>query len=805
MIIYSSVKNYYLHQGALQFTLNALGDPNKISVAVAANAAIMAYAKVGNIPIIDYDPSLNYRKWQLQASPTHFERSDKVYVYVRLSKTGDDAMLIFPYEKIPLDPSLPDYGSSSSDDGSSSSSDEGSSSSSSGEPVDADPNYYYIMLGALTASDNGGGSLVDRQWADGEEVSYGELDTARYWEDESSTELDKMFRIDVNNVIWTQHDLTFVNGAKLLLLRMNNFANNGTVDVTNIARAADITTFNFGANETSIVTTAGMEKYLQLFGGTLENKYLRKDQEDGTAYKLTMGEAEVTGDLTVGDDATVGGDLDVTGDAGVGGDLEVDGASSLGGNVTLGGWIGSDDFVSGLVGWRMDKEGNLEAETIHSRSAIITDELRVNRQQGQEGDTVFSDNDQIIAVEEIEEQDHSITYILTLKEKWEGYFTGQQFGNIIRGKVNTLAAKDAGVSDYTADEYKSSQGVDNGGNYYYTSYMRVINTHNTAPAMLEQNQIQVSLYGDNDVPMALNYPPCPLMTIVRAGCWQNPDEAGISSDERNSRIRRQSYFMISTTDGRIVKLTGVDTPKLRATNFGTTLGKLPEFIDNWTIASRLIDGRDYLYAQGVVVGDFIKVNIQGDPVVDYVFCGEWYDGGATGATPTVGHGIYLMNEHNDTTLRWETHEVRHYGLKWRCMQHQPVTEQGVPHYYEPKWNSPYWQFIEGDDSFRMEFVSSRGYRFHRGSVSTTITPHLYVGNEEITNEIAATYWSWTRSSDERTSATIADDEDWDDDHMHMKALTLTDADMPVWWATDNRIKFACHVQISDGKTLTFEL
>lgn len=773
--------------------MNALGDPNKISVAVAANAAIMAYAKVDNTPIIDFDVSLNYRTWRLQASPTHFDRSDKVYVYVRLNKTGDDAMLIFPYEKIPIDPALYDSGSSSS------SSDDGTSSSSSGEPVDADPNYYYIMLGALTAADNGGVTLVDRQWATGEVLSYGELDTARYWEDDSSTDLDKMFRLDGNNVIWTQHDLTFVAGAKLLLLRMNNFANNGTVDVTNIARAADITTYNFGANDTSIITTAGMEKYLQLFGDTLNNKYLRKDQDDATEHKLTMGEAEVTGN------AAVGGDLSVGDDATVGGDLGVTGASSLDGNVTLGGWIGSDDFVSGLVGWRMDKEGNLEAETIHSRSAIITDELRVNRQQGQEGDTVFSDNDQIIAVEEREEQDHSITYILTLKEKWEGYFTGQQFGNIIRGKINTLAAKDAGVSDYTAAQYEASQGVDNGGNKFYTSYMRVINTHNTAPSMLEQLQIQVSLYGDNDVPMAMNYPPCPLMTIVRAGCWQNPDEAGISSDERNSRIRRQSFFMLSNTDGRIVKLTGVDTPKLRATNFGATFGKLPEFIENWTIASRLIDRRDYLYAQGVVVGDFIKVDIQGDPIVQYVDCGEWYDGGATGAAPTVGHGIYLLNEHNNTSLQWETHDVWHLGMKWRCMQHQPVMENGVAHYYEPKWNSPYWQFLEGDNNFRMEFVSSRGFRFHRGSVSTTITPHLYVGNEEITSEIATTYWSWTRSSDVRTAATIEDDEDWDDDHMHMKALTLTDADMPIWWATDNRILFACHVQISDGLTLTFEL
>ena len=164
-MIYSSPKNYYIQQGALQFTLNALDDPDKISIAVASSAAIIAYAKDGNTPIIDYAPSLNYRQWRLTASPTHFEQTDKVYVYVRLSKTTDEAMLIFPYGKLPIDPSASD--SSSSDDGN-----------------DIASNYYYIMLGALTPSviDN---EQVDRAWCDGDEAfSYGELDTAKQRDEE---------------------------------------------------------------------------------------------------------------------------------------------------------------------------------------------------------------------------------------------------------------------------------------------------------------------------------------------------------------------------------------------------------------------------------------------------------------------------------------------------------------------------------------------------------------------------------------------------------------------------------------------
>ena len=809
MIIYSSAKNYYLQQGALQFTLNALGDPNKISVAVAANAAIMAYAKVDNTPIIDYDASLNYRTWRLQASPTHFDRSDKVYVYVRLSKTGDDAMVIFPYEKIPIDPALYDSGSSSS------SSDEGS----------ADPNYYYIMLGALTASDDGGLTLINRQWAAGEVLSYGELDTARYWEEESSSELDKMFRLDGNNVIWTQHDLTFVTGAKLRLLRMSNFANNGTVDVTRITRAADITTLDFGASDTSIATTAGMAKYLQLFGLALEGKFLRKDQPDSTDYKLTIGEAEVTGDLSVGDDATIGGNVTVSGKTTTK-TLEV-GTQSTDKSV-FHGQLESDNFNAGLAGWKIDRNGSMEVEEIHARSAIVTEELRINRQQAQEGDTIYSENDQIESVEEVVVSGEA-TYVLTLKEKWEGYFTAQQYGNIIRGKINTLAAKDAGVwpdgVDYTEQQYQASQGVDAGGNKYYTSFMHVIATHNTSPSTLNDNQIQVALYGDNDVPMSRNYPPCPLMAIARWGCRDYADPSDPHYEDTLLTIRRrQSLFMLTTTDGHIIKLVGVNKPILEDWNVGATFGELPDFVKDWSIGARLIEGKDYLYAQGVVVGDFIKVDIEGKPIVQNVDCGEWVDGNGTGTvniegvnyplpipsseyddpdSPYIGHGIYLVEEHNNKSQQYETHDVWRYGCRWRALQHQPVISGGVATFYPPTWNSYYWKRVEGSADFSMKFTRSGGTDFSRGAVNTTIIPQLFIGNEDITDDPSLT-WNWERSSDLRTAETIAKDNEWNAAHRNMKQLVLTSADMPTWWNSDNRIRFTVVINVPDGRTIRFD-
>lgn len=844
-MVYSSPSNYWIKQGALTFTLNALNDPDKLSVAVSAGAVIMAYAKVNNQAIIDYNAAHNYRTWVLQASPTHFERTSKVYVYARLSKVADTAMLVFPYEKIPIDPAL--YNSSSS-----SSSDEG---------VTVDPNYYYILLGALTPSVSGG-VQVNRSWDSVEGLSYGTLDTDEQWNEQSSEALDRMFRIDGNNVIWTQNNLTFVAGKRLLLLRMSVLGDStgaNTAEITSITKAANINDVAFSGVETSLPTTAAMVRYAALLMQGLANKFLSKEHDDSTTHKLTMGAAEVTGNADVAGKVTSAG-------------LEVNGTGTND-RAVFRVPLQSDNFNSGLTGWHLDRNGNLEVETVHARSAIITDELRINRQQAQEGDTIFSDNDQIELVTPVfaaatpesgdnpsemgwyerteeggeavytETEDTTVvagktyyyidSYILDLKEKWDGYFTAQMRGNILRGKINTLAAKEAGVSDFTAPEYAASQQTDAGGNKYYTSFLACIQTHNTAPQLLQTNQIQVSMYGDIMVPMAKNYPPCALMTIARWGCYLDPDESGISSDERRSRERRQSLFMISTSDGRIVKLHGVNKPILEDFNYGTTLGELPDFIKN-NPTIQTIYGRDYLYAQGIVVADYKKIDIHGVPEKKIVAFKEWVNGAGTGyvtipvwddnqqmyvdtqfplpipsteydnpSSPYIGYGIYLAGEQNMNTLDYEIHDVYHSGMRWRVRQHIPVIDQQGAHFYEPKWNSPYWDVIEGDERLTMKIISNNGDKFRRGFVNTLVTPYVYYGSIDISDDLAAAYWNWYRCEEVNWNGghptyTPAD-EHWNETHRGVRAITITDIDMPASWSRANKVIFTCVASVNNGR------
>lgn len=465
--------------------------------------------------------------------------------------------------------------------------------------------------------------------------------------------------------------------------------------------------------------------------------------------------------------------------------------------------IQSPQFEEGLYtgrGWRIDNLGNAEFESARVRSFLEIVELIVNRLQAQEGDTLFTDNDQIEKVDVIEDEtDHSISYILTLKEKYQGYVTGQMYGNVVKGIINTLAAKQAGVSNYES----TSVEVD-GENKYYTSWMRVIGTHNTN-VNLGVNQIQVVLYGDNFVPAGRNFAPCELMTIARWGCvdYSDPEDPDYETIKA-SIIRRQRMFMISTTDGRVVKYTGVDSPILKNGNYGVTIGELPEFVKNYPDVRAILDQvgehTDWLYAQGIVVGNYIKVDREGLPVPVTVFCGEWVDGSQV-ANPSPGQGIYFYNEYNEDTQQYEIHEVRHNGGRWQCLQHQPVISGGVATYYEPKWNSPYWRLVDGNDNLTIEFVSSKGYSFRRGNVDTVITPHLFYGNVDITNDVAAEYWNWTRESE--SGKTVAD-ESWDAQHTGLvtgiKTLHLTNNDMPQTWSSANKAIFTCTVSVNDGKT-----
>lgn len=514
------------------------------------------------------------------------------------------------------------------------------------------------------------------------------------------------------------------------------------------------------------------------------------------------------------------------------------GLTSLG-RAIFGDSIQSENYVGGLDvgrGWSIDNNGNAELESLRVRSLLEVVELVINRLQAQEGDMLFTDNDQIDYVS-VYTSGEETSYILTLKEKYEGYIHTQAYGNILKGTINTLAAQHAGVTDdlWLKNDYSNTENLESdiAGNTYYTSWMRVVGTYKTEPTVCDVNQIRVVLYGDGETPANKNFIPCELMTIARWGCIDYSEEVevldnlkkeeGLEKEQdvevvkstiSKSIERRQRLFSISNSDGRIVKLRKVNKPKLEKHNYGTTIGILPEFVQEYTnIKYRLDDTKDYLYARGIVVSDIIKITPTGDPIINYVDCGEWVDGSKVSEPdePKLGKGKYLHNAYNNDTAQWETHDVWHYGLKWRCLQSQPVELGETKTYFEPTWDSAYWQPIEGDMSLTMEFTSSNGYSFRRNAAwETVITPHIFFGSMEITNEDnfnngKVKILRWERKHEKPTTATEAIDLVWNNDHTgtnmgdDVRTLKLNSQDdISPYWSSTNKMIFTCYAEVGDG-------
>lgn len=350
------------------------------------------------------------------------------------------------------------------------------------------------------------------------------------------------------------------------------------------------------------------------------------------------------------------------------------------------------DFVRSLYGGTgagIDPQGNAEFESVRVRTYFEAVELIINRLSAIEGDQLLTEADTIDSIDDL----GNGTYGLHLHSKWDGYFTAQAVNNVLKGIVNNLGA--------------AALGMESVGNVaMYTSWFRV-NSVNAA-----SNYIEVTLYPDNQVPGGHNYPPCELMKIAR---WGNATDT-----------TRQSCLFLSSTEGRIVHLTGVTKPIIDRTNYGATFGAIPDFLRSMGLP--IIQGQDYVYARGLIVQDIIRIDYQGQPVVEYVDRGE-YDPNATYYNATL----------NPVTNVYETSDVWYLGCKWRCMETGTTTA--------PAWNNTDWAMVEGNPEFTVEFAST-DYLFDpdRFDVTLSIIAKLY--NQVITNDILPQDVVWTRYSED---------------------------------------------------------
>ena len=410
--------------------------------------------------------------------------------------------------------------------------------------------------------------------------------------------------------------------------------------------------------------------------------------------------------------------------------IKVLGLASFGGGAEFG------EFIKSLYagkGAGIDANGNAEFESVRVRSYFECLELIVNRLSAIEGDQILTEADTIESVDDLGNN----CYGLHLRSKWDGYFTAQRENNVLKGIINTLAA---------------------GSGLYYTCWMRV-NSVNTA-----NNYIEVTAYPDEDTPAGTNYPPCADMKIAR---WGNQTDK-----------TRQSCIYLSSTEGRIVRLTGVTKPIIEPENYGATFGTLPEFLRSMDLP--IVDGQDYVYARGLIVQDIIRIDYKGKPISEVIDRGPWAAGAA-----------YYCEALNPETGIYEISDVWYMGCKWRCAKTGTTTA--------PAWNNTDWAMVEGNPQFTVEFADT-DYIFDpdRFSLTLTIIARLY--NMDITDDILPADVEWTRYSEDANGVPrTASDNAWALKRAGAgKSISLTIEDCDLNGYMPRTLKFIATVTLRDG-------
>lgn len=397
----------------------------------------------------------------------------------------------------------------------------------------------------------------------------------------------------------------------------------------------------------------------------------------------------------------------------------------------------TENFVNSMTtgkGAAIDKNGNAQVESIEVRTYLKVMELIYNRLNALEGDYSFTDFATIDQVEQID----ILTYQLKLRKRWDTDFIALQEHDVVYGMINDLA------TDGT----------------YYTSWMRIIQKD------AQSNSIIVVLYPDDQTPAGKNHPPTASMNITRRGSALTPEEGNNN---------RQNSWHMSSNDGAITFLQGVNQPQLEPENYAAIFGLLPklDLFKNLNIDYNY----PYIYARGIIAQNFYEVDYNGKIKPNLVYRGIWDQQTATSEEPY-------------RNLKTEIHTVYHLGCKWQCLTDKTIQS--------PKWNSTDWLFLEGNEEYTLDFESTNGYNFFFGKVDTTIIARIKFGNIDITDtliKLPGTQINWFRDT-----GNIPSDNAWIPTHDQDKnTLKLSADDMGPDFLQRRTTKFTCTTYIPVGE------
>lgn len=305
---------YRISYQGVSMTENALGNPNLIQVGVVPGCTIMVAPQKSYG--IDYLPNGEYRSWTLTGYNTRLNRTEAHYIYARLERGSDDAMVLF---------SVNDYATDGSIGGENPSKD-----------------FYYIRIGSITATDSLEAATLDREIT----LDYGKLFTPE-GNDQDAAGWKELFELTAEGLIRPLKRFTsfIVQGTLSIIgkLVIND------KQITDVARQVD--EGEFSASDELIPTTALLVgKYIT----KIREYFLSKDREDQTKFLLRL----------------IGGAEFGTYASGISGArISSDGAAELL-NLLLRGALTIGEYKKGLKGAKIDEQGVADLLSILVRSGI---------------------------------------------------------------------------------------------------------------------------------------------------------------------------------------------------------------------------------------------------------------------------------------------------------------------------------------------------------------------------------------------------------------------------------------------------
>lgn len=247
---------YRISYQGVSMTENALENPNLIQVGVVPGCTIMVAPQKSYG--IDYLPNGEYRSWTLTGYNTRLNRTEAHYIYARLERGSDDAMVLF---------SVNDYATDGSIGGENPSED-----------------FYYIRIGSITATGSLEAATLDREIT----LDYGKLSTPE-GQTQDTAGWKELFEVTADDLIRPLKRFTsyIVQGTLSIIgkLVIND------KQISDVARQGD--EGDFLQSDESVPTTKLLTgKYLDL----LRQYLINKDREDSTKFLLTMMAGIVVGE-----------------------------------------------------------------------------------------------------------------------------------------------------------------------------------------------------------------------------------------------------------------------------------------------------------------------------------------------------------------------------------------------------------------------------------------------------------------------------------------------------------------------------